>query len=223
MKVEGRIEKDPDKKDEKMNNNFLLISLDEKKSKKIAEAINNDTGRKILDHLAKKECTESDLAKELNIPISTIHYNLKQLMDANLVIVDEFHYSSKGKEVNHYKLANKYIIIAPKQSDNRFMEALQKIIPLGIITAVAGGLLTIFRFANSGATNSMAKSAALDTAQAAPRLMAANAGADLSTAAPEAFHVARPFLQSEMITWFFIGALSIIIIYFLYEVVKKRK
>jgi len=222
MKVEGRVEKV--KKDEPMNNNFLLISLDEKKSKKIAEAINNDTGRKILDHLSKKECTESDLAKELNIPISTIHYNLKQLMDANLVIVDEFHYSTKGKEVNHYKLANKYIIIAPKQTDNRFMEALQKILPLTIITAVVGGLLTALRFLKSGSTaNTMAKSAADNVA---PRLMAIapeTASSAAGYAAPGALEISRPFLQSEMVTWFFIGALSIIIIYFLYEVVKKRK
>jgi len=222
MKVEGQAEK---KREEKMNNNFLLISLDEKKSKKIAEAINNDTGRKILDHLSKKECSESDLAKELSIPISTIHYNLKQLMDANLVIVDEFHYSAKGKEVNHYKLANKYIIIAPKQTDSRFMDALNKILPLTIITAIAGGLLTGFRFFTSktAAATGLAKSAAVD---ASPRLMAASAeysGAGVTNAAPSALDVSRPFFQSEPITWFLIGALSIIIIYFLYEVVKKRK
>ena len=110
MKVEGRVEKE--KKDEPMNNNFLLISLEEKKAKKIAEAINNETSRKILDALAKKDHTESELSKELGIAISTIHYNLKQLMEANLIVVDEFHYSSKGKEVNHYKLANKYIILS---------------------------------------------------------------------------------------------------------------
>jgi len=213
MKVEGRSE-NKHKKDDSMNNNFLLISLDEKKSKKIAEAINNDTGRKILDHLSKKECTESDLAKELSIPISTVHYNLKQLMEANLVIVDEFHYSSKGKEVNHYKLANKYIIIAPKQTDNRFMEALQKILPLTIITAITGGILTALRFINTGnsTANTFAKSAADDVA---PRMMTA--------VAPQALEFSRPLLQSNAVAWFFIGALSIIIIYFLYEIVRKRK
>jgi DNA-binding transcriptional ArsR family regulator len=200
-----------------MNNNFLLISLEEKGAKKIAEAINNDTSRKILDQLAKKECTESELSKDLKIPISTIHYNLKQLTEARLVIVDEFHYSSKGKEVNHYKLANKYIIIAPKQSDNRFMEALQKIIPLGVITVIMGGALTIFGLF-SGA-KAMAKSSTLDAAS--PRLMAASSEA--VGFAPQAYNTSRPFLQSEMIAWFFISALSIIIIYFLYEVVRKRK
>jgi len=224
MKVEGRVEKE--KKEEKMNNNFLLISLDEKKSKKIAEAINNDTGRKILDHLSKKECTESDLSKELGIPISTIHYNLKQLMDANLVIVDEFHYSTKGKEVNHYKLANKYIIIAPKNTDGRFMEALNKILPLTVITAITGGLLTVFGLLSGTRSGSLAtKSAAIDNAaDSAPRLMMATEEISATGASmPQVLDASRPFMQSEPIAWFLIGALSIIIIYFLYEVVKKRK
>ncbi len=231
MKIEGRVEEkkiDNNKKDTKgnsMNNNFVLISLEEKGTKKIAEAINNDTGRKILDALAKKECTESELASELKIPISTIHYNLKQLVDANLVIVDEFHYSKKGKEINHYKLANKYIIIAPKQIDNKFMEALQKILPLTVITMIAGGVLLLSRigftlFNNLGSSKASANvmSAGVD---AAPQLMVASSRT--MEAAPQVVSVSRPFLQSEMITWFFIGALSITIIYFIYELVRKRK
>lgn len=222
MKVEGRVEKE--KKGEPMNNNFLLISLEEKKAKKIAEAINNETSRKILDHLAKKDCTETDIAKELKIPISTIHYNLKQLVEANLVVVDEFHYSSKGKEVNHYKLANKYIIIAPRQTDNRFMEALQKILPLTIITAITGGILTIFGLLNGTNTGNLAAKSALAD-DAAPRLMMATEEISATGASmmPQAADVSRPFMQSNFIAWFLIGALSIIIIYFLYEVVRKRK
>jgi hypothetical protein len=56
----------------------------------------------------------------------------------------------------------------------------------------------------------------------------AEQSADLATptmarAAPQVAEVSRPFLQSEMISWFFIGALSIIIIYFIYELVKRKK
>ena len=40
---------------------------------------------------------------------------------------------------------------------------------------------------------------------------------------PAAIETVRPVLQSEMITWFFIGALSITLTYFLYELVKKKK
>ena len=94
---------------------FLLVSLQEKKAQKLAQVISNPTSRRILDYLADHDhATETRIAKELEIPLPTVHYNLQQLVKGGLVSADEFHYSEKGKEVIHYSLANKYIIIAPK-------------------------------------------------------------------------------------------------------------
>ena len=140
------IKQKKDAKDDFVEKNFLLVSLEESKAKRIAEVINNDTARKILEHLAKKDCSETDLSNELGIAISTVHYNLKLLQEANLVVVEEFHYSKKGKEINHYSLANKYIIIAPRVENTRFIEALKKILPVTIITAIVGAAMTIINF-----------------------------------------------------------------------------
>ena len=119
---------------------FLLVSLKESKAKKLAQVISNETSRKILDHLADNEATESELAKKLKLPISTVHYNLKCLMEGGLVTVEEFHYSEKGKEVNHYKLANKYIIIAPK-STYGIKERLKSILPVALLTGASAGII----------------------------------------------------------------------------------
>ena len=59
---------------------FILVSLKEEESKRLAQIMSNDTSRKILDYLAEKEATESDLAEKLGIPISTVHYNLQALV-----------------------------------------------------------------------------------------------------------------------------------------------
>jgi len=105
---------------------FLLVSLEESESKELAKVISNKTSRKILDLLSKKDATETQIAKDLKLPLSTVHYNLQHLLKANLVKVDEFHYSEKGKEVNHYSLANKLIIIAPKKTSREsFMQKLK--------------------------------------------------------------------------------------------------
>jgi DNA-binding transcriptional ArsR family regulator len=142
-------------KDEK----FLLVSLNEDKAKKLAQIISNDTCRKIIDLLTEGEATETELAKKLKIAISTIHYNISHLMKAELVLVDEFHYSKKGKEINHYKLANKYIIIAPKQTTG-IKEALRKILPVGLITIVGAAVIEFFNMFTMRSSATFGESAA---------------------------------------------------------------
>jgi DNA-binding transcriptional ArsR family regulator len=125
---------------------FLLVSLEEKESKALAQVMSNDTARKILDVLSKEESsTESDMAKKLKLPLSTVHYNFQALVKANLVKSEEFHYSEKGKEVNHYSLANKLIIIAPKSvRTESFRDKLRSILPISIIVLAVGAVIEIF-------------------------------------------------------------------------------
>jgi len=135
---------------------FVLVSLKEDKAKKLAQVIGNETCRKILDYLAtKKEVTETQISKDLNLPASTVHYNLQHLYENKLVEVDEFHYSPKGKEVNHYKLSNKFIIIAPKETPKGVLNKLKNLFPVGILALAAGGLLH-FGLKLMGATRSVA-------------------------------------------------------------------
>jgi DNA-binding transcriptional ArsR family regulator len=124
--------------------NFLLVSLKEDKAKKLAQVISNDTSRLILDHLAKKkDSTESDIAKDLKLPLSTVHYNLQHLVEAKLVQADEYHYSAKGKEVLHYSLTNKFVIIAPREASETFVEKLKKLIPVAAIVLAAAGIIQL--------------------------------------------------------------------------------
>jgi DNA-binding transcriptional ArsR family regulator len=123
--------------------NFLLLSLEDKETKKIANVVSNESCKKILDFLAEKDSTETEIAEILGIPLSTVHYNLKQLSDVGLVHSDEFHYSDKGKEVKHYKIANKYIIITPKKTE-KLSDILKKLIPSFIVTFLATFMLFFY-------------------------------------------------------------------------------
>jgi predicted transcriptional regulator len=114
--------------------NFILMSLEDKETKKIANVVSNDSCKKILDYLAEHDnAIESEIAKELKIPISTAHYNLKQLMEVGLVLSDEFHYSPKGKEVRHYQIANKYIIITPQKTKG-IKDIIKNIMPAFLVS-----------------------------------------------------------------------------------------
>jgi DNA-binding transcriptional ArsR family regulator len=171
--------------------NFILMSMEDDKIKKVSNVISNDSCRKILDYLANKEATESELAEKLGIPISTVHYNLQQLKQTELVESDEYHYSSKGKEVQHYRLANKYIIIAPKKTHG-IMGKLRGILPAALIASGAALVLQYTKnlFAHGGSTSIFTQSRqtliretliAQDSAKAA----GASAADSLIRAAPE--------------------------------------
>jgi DNA-binding transcriptional ArsR family regulator len=153
---------------------FLLVSLKEDKAKKLAQVIGNPTCTKILDYLAGKDATETQIAQDLGIPLSTVHYNMQQLVQAKLVVIEEFHYSPKGREVNHYKLANKFIIIAPKD-DPRFLDRLKKLLPATVVTlGLAAALKTMEFFTGTLPAPAMPEAALY----AAPAMDAMNVAAD---------------------------------------------
>lgn len=119
---------------------FILVSLEEDKAKSLAQVLSNDSCRRILDALSVGEASETELAKSLEVPLSTVHYNISLLLKAGLVQVENFHYSDKGKEVNHYALANKYVIIAPKGETLSLRERLSKFLPIVPVLATGGAL-----------------------------------------------------------------------------------
>ncbi|MBN2421471.1 helix-turn-helix transcriptional regulator [Candidatus Woesearchaeota archaeon] len=202
---------------------FMLVSLKEDKAKKLAQAMSSTTCRKILDFLANKEATETEISEKLNIPISTVHYNLSQLKESKLVETEEFHYSKKGKEVLHYKLANKYIIIAPKENDSHIMDALKNLIPVAIIMGVGTAVWKYFaeRVGISGvAENTVLKVAApaIDTA------------VEVGQAVPEMARIAYdtsvnnviPIVQSTPAWKYFVfGAVVGIALYFAVDLIRR--
>lgn len=94
----------------------LNLSLSETESKQVTRLLSNDTARKIMDAVSEDSKSESELAKELDMPLSTVHYNVQKLHKTGLLKSDEFTYSEKGKEVRHYALASEHIVITTKPS-----------------------------------------------------------------------------------------------------------
>src|SRR3989344_8660257 len=110
----------------------IIISLDDDSSKSLSEVLSNDTCKRILSFLAdNEEVTESDIANKLKIPLNTVNYNMKKLLDSKLV--DEaahFFWSKKGKKIRVYRLSNKSILISPR-SKSKINKLTTSIITLG--------------------------------------------------------------------------------------------
>ncbi|MBU0460356.1 MAG: helix-turn-helix domain-containing protein [Nanoarchaeota archaeon] len=211
-------------------NNFLLVDLNEKKTKKLAETITSDTSRKILNYLAEKEHeTEANVAKELDIPISTVHYHLQKLTEAKLIDVDEYHYSPKGREVNHYKLANKYIIIAPKKISG-LKEKLKGILPVGLIALGISAVIKAVQMF-TGRVGTFEKAVFAEEAgrevMATSQQMVADNAPEVAELAMEATDqvISTGVQQPDIALWFLIGAISTILIYVVIVLVRhwRRK
>jgi DNA-binding transcriptional ArsR family regulator len=199
--------------------NFLLVDLNEIQAKKLAETITSDTSRKIFNHLADYEQdTELNISKALTLPISTVHYHLQKLMEAKLIEIPEFHYSVKGREINHYKLANKYIIIAPKMASG-LKQKLRGLLPVTLAAVGISAVIKIFQPIIKGSasftTAKIAQEAsseavlALDSALSKPAQLAGEAATPL-TAAP------------DLALWFLISSLVTIMIYLLIEIIREK-
>ena len=113
-----------------------MMGLDDERSKKMAEVMGNPTCKKILDYLADtNEASQKDISDALNIPMNTLDYNIKKLLDVGLIEkTKNFFWSAKGKKIPMYKLARKHIVISPKSTKPSII-ALKTIIP--VIIAVA--------------------------------------------------------------------------------------
>lgn len=201
--------------------NFLLLSLEDEKINKVANIVSNESCKKILDYLSDREGTETEIAEKLQIPLSTVHYNLQQLVDAELIAAEEYHYSPKGKEVYHYKLANKYIIIAPKKMYG-IKEKLRGILPTAIIALGAAALIQLFSGYISKSSESLmiARSALADEA-AVSVPMAAEKSAEAAQAGAPIVAEKVYLLPENIALWFLIGALFALGVYFLWRWLRK--
>jgi DNA-binding transcriptional ArsR family regulator len=112
-----------------------ILHVGDKNAQKIASVLTSKTAKKILDYLDQKIATESEIAKDLGISPSTVHYNISLLKECGLISIEGMNYSVKGKEVLHYKLASDSIIIAPT-ADYDVMARLRTLIPIFILVFV---------------------------------------------------------------------------------------
>ena len=122
-----------------MEKKYLLVSMNDLKSKKIAEVLSSESCKKIIDFLADKEdISEQEISKALRIPLNTVGYNMKKLVDSDIVEKNKNKlWSVKGREISRYRLSNKSIIISPS-SKGRISSKIKSLLPAVLISGIAG-------------------------------------------------------------------------------------
>jgi DNA-binding transcriptional ArsR family regulator len=117
---------------------LLILPLNDKNSKKLSQIISNDTARNVLEAIASQSLSASQIADKLDIPLSTVQYNLDKLSDAGLVKVERTKYSEKMKHVKFYAPQRKYIVLVPEKTGR------------GDVIAALKRYLTVIAFAVAG-------------------------------------------------------------------------
>jgi DNA-binding transcriptional ArsR family regulator len=186
---------------------FMLLSM--KDSKAVADAISNKTAQKIIAYLTEhKESTESELSKELKVPLPTVHYNIQQLKKAKLIEAKEFFWSKKGKEMLVYKLAKKYIIISPDSSEGT-LSKLKNILPITLLSLVGSGAVYLYQKTKFIASD--VKFKATESAITMGKKIAEESD-------PQEILIQEP----NFALWFLAGSLFIISSIFLISLFKKK-
>jgi len=184
---------------------YILVSLEEDKAKDLANVISNNTSRKILDYLSSKdEASETEISKELRLPLSTVHYNLQQLKKNSLVETKRFMYSEKGKKIEFYRVVKKFIVIAPKYTRRNLIN---QVLPLFLISA---GIAFIIQWLSNLKTQAFTIT---------DNLMAKESGTALVQQA------AQPVIQQSINYygyWFLAGAWMILLIYIVINLIKRK-
>jgi DNA-binding transcriptional ArsR family regulator len=106
-------------------------------SEKQAKILSNKTAKKILASLDKRKPT-SQIAKDLNLPLTTVDYNISQLEKAGLIKSGYYKWSKRGNKMKLYEPSGEILIYAPEEKQMAIVEALNKFV-VPVVLAVAGG------------------------------------------------------------------------------------
>ena len=142
------------KADNEINDNsekLLVLPLGDE-SKKITQVITNDTARHIMELLAEHSMSASDIAKHLDVPLTTIKYNLENLVDVGLAKIERIKYSEKGRQVKVYAPVRKLIVLVPEKLGSvSITEVLKKYLGVILTAVFASGFIELLtgRFTSS--------------------------------------------------------------------------
>jgi len=199
-----------------MDKSYVLVALEDEKTRELGQVIASETARKILNLLTTKNATSTEIASELKINLSTISYNLQQLLKAGLIKINGTFYSGKGKTVNVYTLSKKIIMIVP-QGVSLVRRKLKSIIPAILIGFFISVFIKIFYVSKLNYIFS-AKDQAVEAVAGVLKETATQTPAFTSSTI---WNVAK--ITTNYAVFFFIGALFGLVIYLVMEHLKEKR
>jgi predicted transcriptional regulator len=187
------------------NENFVLVSIDDDKSKDLADVLANKTCKKIINFILEKDgASAKDISDALNIGMSGVDYNLKKLLKSGLVEKKkDFFWSKKGKKIVMYNVSNKSIVISPKKD---ISSKIKSLIPAILLVSSSTFAVYVYEKIN-GAQNVVQKTMDIATPSLANSVYGTGSSNEMARI------VGQGISQTHLWIWFLSGAVLAFIIF----------
>ena len=193
-----------------MTKSALMIDIDDPRATDIAMILSNKTCKKILAALADGEMTESEISSVLKIPLNTVGYNIKKLVDAGLIERDRrFFWSAKGKRLHRYTVSNKKIVISPRLG-------VKGVIPALIVSVIAAFGIKIWSDTRFAAQR-MAETERSLLESSGASLTATDAAQKTGEHLFDSGMYGALFNAPDFWAWYLLGALTVLLIVILWN------
>jgi DNA-binding transcriptional ArsR family regulator len=126
------------------------IGVHDERAKELAQILTSDKALAILHLIEDQALSISEIARELDIPISTVSYHMERMLRVGLVEVAGRKYGKRLQEVKLYRASNKPILLLPRKSAANVKKTLfPGFEGLHIISLALAGLVSVAVYAAS--------------------------------------------------------------------------
>jgi DNA-binding transcriptional ArsR family regulator len=191
-----------------MAKKYISIDLDDSRIKDLADVISNKTSKKIINYLADREASETEMARDLKLPANTVNYNVKKLLKSGLIEKSkDFWWSVKGRKVVSYRVANQKIVISPK-SRSKIVNGFLALVGTGGVGFLAEKYLMSYGGDVSNVAKEQVSGGMADSIEVAGDYAVSDG--------------IRAVQAPEILTWVLVGALVFVVIYFLIGKIRQK-
>ena len=87
-----------------IDDKIKIFDAEDSKLKILGELLSNDTSRKIIRMLIRKECYTNEISKKLNIRVSLVIHHLKKLEQIGVLVIIEKPIVRKGNDHRYFRM-----------------------------------------------------------------------------------------------------------------------
>ena len=98
---------------------YEVMDVTDERVRELAQILANERAMTILRLLRERELSMSEIAAELDMPISTVSYHLDKLLRAGLVEVSGKKYGKRLQEVKLYRASSRPILLLPRPAERK--------------------------------------------------------------------------------------------------------